>query len=1064
MQSERWQQVQELFLSASQYEGRERHLFLLQACGQDQDLHREVLSLLAYDSDAEQSITSPPLRVASQMLEEWEQQLSRAGEAGPDPMIGQMVSRYRIVEKLGAGGMGVVYKAEDSKLGRFVALKFLPQRSSFAGANGHFVSISGYSSTALERCEREARASSALDHPNICTVHEVDQHEGSPFIVMQLLAGQTLKREVNGHPLPADRVVDLGIQIADALDAAHSAGIIHRDIKPANIFVTPRGDAKVLDFGLAKLAPKTATGHSTPPLPDGFVASNEETLTVPGMAFGTVAYMSPEQVSGNELDARTDLFSLGTLLYEMATGKPPFSGQTTPALQDAILHQTLSPPSSLNPELPLELDRIVCKTLEKDPGRRYQSAAELRDDLRALKHDSAAVEIRTPARLRPWIFAIALTLLLALAVLAYAYLHKKKSDLLTERDTIVLADFSNSTGDPIFDETLKQALRAQLEQSPFLNVLSERKALQELAYMGRPRSTRLTDEVARELCARTGSKAMVLGSISTLGTHYAVGLEALNCQSGDSLGTEQSEAESREGVLRALGEAAARLRARLGESLASIQKYDAPVEQATTKSIQALRAYSLGIKTKLAEGDEAAIPFFQRAIDLDPDFAMAYIRMGTAYSDLNQPTRARMAISKAYTLRDHVSERERFYIDSHYYDTVTGQEDKAIEVYQLWEQTYPRDPTPFVDLGVIYGALGDHAKDLAEQGRALQLAPGLSVIYGNMANAYINLNQFDKAVKLLAQAHSLSIEDATFPGLRYQLAFVRGDQEEMQRQVNQAMGRPGPEGSLLALQADSEAYYGHLAKARELTQRAIESALRNGDHETAAGYQIIGALREAEFGNLQRARRQIANVAMGSSQQVVTVGALALARAGETNRVLAIARDLHEQFPSDTLINNYWLPTVRAAAELAQANPEKALELLQETMPYELGVPLTQTNVVPYPVYVRGMAYLAAGQGNEAATEFQKIVDHAGIVANFPLGALARLGLGRAYALEAGIPVTASNPGQREGHSKASGPPRSDALAKARSAYQEFFALWEDADPDVPILQQARNEYRNLAQ
>ena len=792
MQSERWQQVQELFLSASQYEGRERHLFLLQACGQDQDLHREVLSLLAYDSDAEQSITSPPLRVASQMLEEWEQQLSHAGEEVPDPKIGQMVSRYRIVEKLGAGGMGVVYKAEDSKLGRFVALKFLPQRSSFAGANGHFESISGYSSTALERCEREARASSALDHPNICTVHEVDQHEGSPFIVMQLLAGQTLKREINGHPLPADRVVDLGVQIADALDAAHSAGIIHRDIKPANIFVTPRGDAKVLDFGLAKLAPKTVAGeHPAAPLPDSFVPSHQETLTVPGMAFGTVAYMSPEQVSGKELDARTDLFSLGTVLYEMATGKPPFSGQTTAALRDAILQQTPSPPSSLNPELPPALDRIVCKTLQKDPAGRYQSAAELRDDLRALKHDSAAVEVRTPARLRPWMFAVALTFLLALAVLAYAYLHKKKSDPLTERDTIVLADFSNSTGDPIFDETLKQALRAQLEQSPFLNVLSEQKALQELAYMGRPRSTGLRTKwrgsCAREPAARQWSPVPFQLSAHTMPWVW----KRSTARAEIPLGTEQSEAESREGVLRALGEAAARLRARLGESLASIQKYDAPVEQATTKSIQALRAYSLGIKTKLAQGDEAAIPFFQRAIDLDPDFAMAYIRMGTAYSDLNQPTRARMAISKAYTLRDHVSERERFYIDSHYYDTVTGQEDKAIEVYQLWEQTYPHDPTPFVDLGVIYGALGDHAKDLAEQSRALQLAPGLSVVYANMANAYINLNDFDKAIHVLARAHALSIEDATFPGLRYQLAFVRGDREEMQRQVNAGHGTTG---------------------------------------------------------------------------------------------------------------------------------------------------------------------------------------------------------------------------------------------------------------------------------
>ena len=945
-------------------------------------------------------------------------------------LLGQTVSHYRIIEKLGGGGMGVVYKAEDVNLGRFVALKFLPDDV----ANNP---------QALSRFQREAKAASALNHPNICTIYEISEDGGRSFIAMEFMEGATLKHRISERPRPLEQVSELGIQIADALDAAHAKGIVHRDIKPANIFVTERGHAKILDFGLAKLTP-AAKGLGISAMP---TASAEELLTRPGSAVGTIAYMSPEQSRGEELDGRTDLFSFGALLYEMATGRMAFPGNSAAVIHDAILNRAPTSLARVNPDLPPELERIVSKALEKDKRLRYQTAADIRTDLQRLKRDTESERVPTATsaadgadgklRLGWKVLVPAALLVMALAAVSYFYFHRTLK--LTDKDTIVLADFTNATGDPVFDGTLRQGLSVQLEQSPFLSIVPNQQIQQALQMMGQKQDAKLTPEIARELCQRTGSAAALEGSIAQVGTQYLLTLKAVNCLTGESLGSTEAQASDKNHVLDALGRTASEIRNKLGESLSTVRAYDTSLMDATTPSLDALKAYTVGLQ-KGKSNDSAAVPFFKRAIELDPGFASAYSGLAACYLNLGESGLARENFTKAFALRSHVSEREKLLIAARYYNHVTGELPKAIDVYQLWTQAYPRDAGAHGNLGTLYGASGQYEKSIAETQEATRLEPDSGTNYSNLLLAQAALDRFDDARNTFNLALVKKIEDPIMRVNWFGVAFVLGDTTEMEKQMAWSAAKPEGEDNFLAAKSDAEAYYGHARSAREFSKKAFESALRDDQKETAAQWKMDEALREVEFGNSRIAKQESAAArVLTSSHDTEILAAIALARTGDVAEAEKLANHLEKQYPLDTLVNNYWLPVIRASEENARNNPTKAIQLLQRCTPYELASPVAWSGLggPMYPAYLRGEAYLELRRGNDAATEYQKVVDHPGFMLACPLGRLAHLGLARAYVLQGDT-------------------------AKAKAAYQDFLTLWKDADPEIPILIVAKSEYAKL--
>jgi len=981
------------------------------------------------------------------------------------------ISRYRILEKLGAGGMGEVYLAEDTKLGRKVALKLLAEELT-------------QNRDRLSRFDQEAYAASALNHPNILTIYEMGDEGGRHYIATEYIDGMTLRKRMGGPPMELTEILDIAIQVTGALEEAHAAGIVHRDIKPENVMIRKNGHVKVLDFGLAKLTERTTAGEET----DTEAVTRALVQTDAGVVLGTSQYMSPEQARGKPIDARTDIWSLGVVLYEMASGRPPFTGETKTDVIVAIAKTDPMPIARFAPTMPAEFEWIVMKALRKNIEERYQTVTELEADLRKLKqrtefrselersmgpepltgslaafadseippaHAQLSTQTRVPVgaapaapvvtssatqtrassaeyivneikRHRTGAIMIGVAALVAVAAIVY-FSMSSHTPAFTDKDTILVADFVNTTGDQVFDVTLKQALSAQLRQSPFLDIFSDDRVHDALKFMNRSPGERVTREIAREICERNGIKAMLVGSISTMGSNYMITLEAFNAKTGDVIASEQTEAEGKEQVLRALGQAASNLREKLGESLNSIKKYDAPVDQVTTSSLDALRYYSLGLEQHSSGHYAQAIPFYQHALEVDSRFAIAYARLAACYNYTKQYEAARNASAKAFEYRDRTSQREQLYVEWNYYGAVTGQLDKAAESLEVWKKSFQRDWEPHNLLAVRYTLVGPFDKAVEEANEAIKLNPKEPRAYANKGIAFVGLDRLDEAQQIFQQALEQKLETDSMHAYLFRIAFIRGNAAAMKEQLDWAAGKPLGE----TWQAQTAEFSGQLAKANQHSSQALDLSQRANLTSGSAQILLQQAMRAAIFRDCGKVS-ELTGKALSMSRDLSNLqqAASALAVCGQSAAAQTLVDELTKRFPLDTLLNNVTIPVIRAQLELNRGNAAQAVTLLESSRRYEVFGDF-------WPQYVRAQAYLKQGSGAQAAAEFHAILDHRGWYPLSPLYSLAHLGLARASALN-------NDP------------------ATARRAYQDFFELWKNADATLPILTEARGEYEKL--
>jgi eukaryotic-like serine/threonine-protein kinase len=953
----------------------------------------------------------------------------------------KVIGPYEVLDQLGSGGMGVVYRARDARLQRDVAIKVLPDGFLGPGTPGQ---------ASHERFLREARSASALNHPNICTIHDVGEQDGKPYLVMELLHGETLKETLRAGALPLGQVLEFAIQITRGLEEAHEAGIIHRDIKPANIFIVRKQQgsqqAKILDFGLAKQASSSSPADATSDSTGAFDMAGH-TLTTPGSTVGTVAYMSPEQARGDLLDARSDLFSLGSVIYEMATGKLPFAGTSTADVFVSLLSREPEPPRKLNPAVSKEGERIILKLLAKDKTQRYQTATEVRADLEQLAARSGTGRTAVaapglgslPRRAVPVIPAILGVLAIALAVGGYVWWrgHSAVStsektgsaaSVIHERDSVILSDFTNETGDPVFDTTLTQALEIQLEQSPFLTIVSQQHLRQSLQYLGKAPDTKITPEIAREIGIREGIKAIINGSITRLGNQYIVSLEAQSTANGDSIASEQVQAADKEHVLTALDQATTALRGKLGESLSSIQKLDTPLGQATTPSLEAFRAYALGdVEHSQAKDIPEAEGHYRRALQLDPKFAMAWARLGVVYSNSGASGKAMEYFQKAYDLSANVSEREKLYIDGHYYQDVTGDQTKVIETLELATRTYPRNLDTLVNLGAAYSNIGDFEKAIVSTQRALDLQADEMIARDNLLVELIALNEFAKAKEVAT--HDLELNLATAAEYRQYLVYLfylLGDHAAVQQQLDWAVGKPG-EYLVVGAATSIAEFEGRYRDASALYQKVFDEAEQQKLPDVAAGFLLSKAQGQALAGMCKDVPSLVKQaLSVDKSKWTVRGAGLPAGMCGEAKLVMPLIEDLSKKFPQDTLTNTLYLPLTRAADDLAHNRPDQALRDLE---------PMGSYNLISQQEYLRGLAYLDIKNGAAAAEAFRKVIAAKGVhfqnLQDYPQ---AQLGLARALAMQGNT-------------------------AAAKQAYHDFFTTWKDADADLPQLAQAKAEF-----